>query len=153
MKNLLYLGMGIVVYFLASSLFKNVSPTPSVSPINTANTSLNSTFDAEKKQSVVGNYVDYSEEIISSTSSTKILFFHAPWCPQCRALDSSIKAGNIPVGVTIIKTDYDSHQELRKKYGVTIQTTLVKISDDGSIVKKYTAYDTPTLQSVKDNLL
>lgn len=162
MKNLLYIGLGIVGLGiiiglvrsnLAGSPFINASPSPSASSADTVNTSLKSTFDAEKKQTVVGSYIDYSETAVSTTSGTKILFFHASWCPQCRALDTSIKTGTIPSGVTIIKTDYDTNQELRKKYGVTIQTTLVKIAADGSLIKKYTAYDTPTLQAVKDNLL
>ena len=98
-------------------------------------------------------YVDYYDGIITATAGQKVLFFYAPWCPQCRALETSIKAGTIPSGVTIIKTDYDSMQGLRQKYGVTIQTTLVKVNDDGDLVEKYVAYDEPTLQSVIDNLL
>lgn len=100
-----------------------------------------------------GAYVDYSNGVIASTSGTKILFFHAPWCPQCRDLEASIKNSTIPSGVTIIKVDYDSNHELRKKYGVTLQTTLVRIDDSGNKVDSFVAYDKPTLQSVKDNLL
>ena len=100
-----------------------------------------------------GAYVDYSASAVTDAKGTKILFFHAPWCPQCRQLDASIKAGSVPDGVTIFKTDYDSNQALRQKYGVTIQTTLVKIDDDGKLVKKYVAYDEPTLESLTKNLL
>ncbi|OGD61546.1 hypothetical protein A3A71_00030 [Candidatus Berkelbacteria bacterium RIFCSPLOWO2_01_FULL_50_28] len=100
-----------------------------------------------------GSYIDYDESVISRTQGTKILFFYAPWCPQCRALEADIKASVVPVGVTIIKTDYDSNQALRQKYGVTIQTTLVLVDDQGNFVKKYVAYDKPTLSSVKSNLL
>lgn len=100
-----------------------------------------------------GAYVDYSDSVIANTKGTKILFFHAPWCPQCRALESSIQSEGVPDGVTIIKVDYDSNQALRKKYGVTIQTTLVKVDDSGNKVKLYVAYDEPSLESVKANLL
>ncbi|MDP3993075.1 MAG: thioredoxin domain-containing protein [bacterium] len=100
-----------------------------------------------------GIYVDYSSSVVANTAGTKILFFHAPWCPQCRELDQSIKSSVIPSGVTIIKTDYDTNQALRQKYGVTIQTTLVKVDDQGNFVKKYVAYDSPTLESLKENLL
>ena len=101
----------------------------------------------------VGSYIDYSADVIKNTKGTKVLFFHAPWCPQCRAIDNSIKSGKIPEGVTIIKTDYDSNQDLRKKYGVTLQTTMVRVDDDGNMIKKYTAYNQPTLQSIIDNVL
>lgn len=100
-----------------------------------------------------GTYVTYTPDVIEKTPGTKVLFFHAPWCPQCRALEASIKAGTIPAGVTIIKVDYDSNQALRQKYGVTIQTSLVRVDDAGNLVKRYVAYEEPTLQSLKDNVL
>lgn len=103
--------------------------------------------------STPGAYKDYSANVIASTNGTKILFFHAPWCPQCRQLEGSIKAGTIPDNVTIFKVDYDSSQALRQKYGVTIQTTLVKVDDSGNLVKRYVAYDEPTLDNLKANLL
>lgn len=100
-----------------------------------------------------GAYVDYSEELVASTSGTKVLFFHAAWCPQCRQLESEIKAGSLPEGTTIFKVDYDTSQALRQKYGVTLQTTLVKIDDQGNLVEKYVAYDDPTLTALKQNIL
>lgn len=100
-----------------------------------------------------GTYTNYNENSIPSTQGTKVLFFHAPWCPQCRQLDASIKAGQIPDNVAIFKVDYDSNQPLRQKYGVTIQTTLVRVDDSGNLVKKYVAYDSPTLQAITPNIL
>lgn len=100
-----------------------------------------------------GTYTAYTDEAVQKTTGTKILFFHAPWCPQCRALDKSIKESDIPDNVTIFKVDYDSNQTLRQKYGVTIQTTLVKIDDAGNLVTKYVAYDEPNFQAVKEHLL
>lgn len=100
-----------------------------------------------------GTYTQYSAEAVANTPGTKLIFFHAPWCPQCRALEADIQAKGVPAGVTIFKVDYDSNQALRQKYGVTLQTTVVLVDDQGNLVKKYVAYDEPTLQSVKDNLL
>jgi thiol-disulfide isomerase/thioredoxin len=100
-----------------------------------------------------GSYVDYSENVVANTAGTKILFFHAPWCPQCRALEADIKAKGVPSGVTIIKVDYDANQALRQKYEVPLQTTLVLIDDNGNLVKRYVAYDEPTVEAVKSNLL
>lgn len=111
------------------------------------------TEDTKSQTNKTGAYVDYSASAAQSATGTRILFFHAPWCPQCRQLDASIKSGTLPNNVTIFKTDYDSNQALRKKYGVTIQTTLVKIDADDKLVKKYVAYDEPTLESVSQNLL
>lgn len=100
-----------------------------------------------------GQYVDYSPEVFANSQGQRILFFHAPWCPQCRQLEASIKQGEIPSGVTIFKVDYDSNQKLRQEYGVTIQTSLVLVDENGNEVKKYVAYDTPSLDAVKENLL
>lgn len=100
-----------------------------------------------------GSYVDYTANSIAATRGTKILFFHAPWCPQCRALEASIKADTIPANTTIMKVDYDTNQALRKTYGVTLQTTLVRVDDAGVLVKKFVAYDEPSLAAVIENLL
>jgi thiol-disulfide isomerase/thioredoxin len=100
-----------------------------------------------------GAYVDYSPSVIAATPGTKLLFFHASWCPQCRALDADIKASGVPSGITIIKTDYDSNQALRQKYGVTIQTTIVRVDDNGNFIAKYVAYDDPTLAAVLKGVL
>lgn len=100
-----------------------------------------------------GAYVDYSDNVIANTAGTKLLFFHAAWCPQCVDLETDIKKNGVPAGVTIIKVDYDTNQGLRQKYGVTLQTTVVKINDSGQLVKKFVAYDEPTLNAVVKNLL
>lgn len=100
-----------------------------------------------------GTYRDYSESAFSATSGTRLLFFHAPWCPQCRSLEASIQASTIPSGVTIFKVDYDSNQSLRQKYGVTIQTTVVRVDDSGNLSEKYVAYDDPSFANVAENLL
>jgi len=100
-----------------------------------------------------GVYTDYNEQKLAQTAGTKILFFHAPWCPQCRQLEADIKKGVIPAGVTVFKVDYDSNQKLRQKYGVSLQTTLVLVDDNGNLVKKFVAYDEPTLAALIRNLL
>jgi thiol-disulfide isomerase/thioredoxin len=100
-----------------------------------------------------GTYVDYEEVVIADISGTKLLFFHASWCPQCRDLESDIEKNGVPEGVTIIKVDYDSNQALRQKYGVTLQTTVVRIDDAGELVSKFVAYEEPTVDAVKANLL
>jgi thiol-disulfide isomerase/thioredoxin len=100
-----------------------------------------------------GVYEEYQEGLVASTDGVKLLFFHAPWCAQCRMLEDDIKAEGVPNGVTILKVDYDSNQDLRKKYGVTLQTTFVEIDDDRNEIRKFVAYNEPTFENVKANLL
>jgi thioredoxin-related protein len=145
---LLLLGVG-VAYLLTAN--KPVDEANSSNLLKQAS-SETQTKPAESPQAQ-GKYITYSAEALSTATGKRILYFHAPWCPQCQELDASIKKGPIPDGVTIIRTDFDSNQELRKKYGVTQQTTLVLIDENGNLVNKYNAYDNPTLSSITDNLL
>jgi thiol-disulfide isomerase/thioredoxin len=100
-----------------------------------------------------GAYVDYSDTVITATTGTKILFFHAPWCSQCRAVEASIEAKGVTDGVTIIKVDYDTQQSLRQKYGVTLQTTFVTIDNNGNKIASYVAYQEPDITAVERELL
>jgi thiol-disulfide isomerase/thioredoxin len=100
-----------------------------------------------------GIYKDYSKTAVENTSGTKLLFFHAPWCPQCRAMEESITNDGLPNGVTVFKVDYDSNQALRQQYGVTIQTTFVNIDDDGNKIASYVAYEEPVFSKVEAELL
>lgn len=87
-----------------------------------------------------GSYQVYSAEKIALAATGKVvLFFHASWCPTCRALNTDIEANttSIPAGVTILKTDYDQETELKKQYGVTTQHTLVQVDQEGTLIKKW----------------
>jgi thiol-disulfide isomerase/thioredoxin len=95
-----------------------------------------------------GAYVEYSDDAIAQAEGRVLLFFHAPWCPQCRSVESDILADGVPAGVTIIKVDYDSRQDLRQRYGVTLQTTFVEVDADGTELQKHVAYDDPHLDAV-----
>lgn len=102
--------------------------------------------DADAAQA--GAYVDYRDGIIDETPGAKAIFFHAPWCPQCRALEESILSGEIPDGLTIIKADFDSETALRQQYGVTLQTTIVYVGDDGESLGSTVLYDDTSLDAL-----
>ena len=108
---------------------------------------------ASETATSAGSYVDYSDTAIAGAQGRTFLFFHASWCPICRTLDNDILASGVPAGVTIIKVDYDSYQDLRQKYGVTQQTTIVEVDAAGNGLQNYLAYDDPTLQTVLDAML
>jgi thiol-disulfide isomerase/thioredoxin len=87
-----------------------------------------------------GSYEAFSAEKIARVEDGNVvLFFHASWCPSCRALNTSIETNpkSIPEDLTIFKTDYDKETELKKKYGVTTQHTLVQVDTDGNLIKKW----------------
>lgn len=106
------------------------------------------TSEADPAPVTPGSYVDYSDAALAAAEGTPILFFHAPWCAQCRALEADILAAGVPEGVTILKVDYDSRQDLRQKYGVTLQTTLVVVDEQGEKTDMHVAYEEPNVAAI-----
>lgn len=152
--------IGIIVALIAASiLYLLLTPHEAATPTDNAVTPANSvdspevTPDTQETAAQPATYVDYSAEAFESQQGTKLLFFHADWCPQCRALDSDIEAhiGTLQ-DVTIYKVDYDTETELRKQYEVTQQTTVVKTDEKGTKLDSFVAYDSPSLASVRENL-
>lgn len=100
-----------------------------------------------------GSYKVYSPEKLAMAQDGKVvLFFKASWCPTCRALDADIKANMtaIPSGVTILEVDYDTSGDLKKKYGVTMQHTLVQVDAAGNLISKWSGGN--TLASVNSKI-
>ena len=98
----------------------------------------------------MGSYETYSaDKIARAETGDVVLFFNASWCPSCRGLDTNIEKNikSIPAGVSILKVDYDTNPELKKKYGVTYQHTLVQVDKNGNMIKKWSG------GSTLDNLL
>jgi len=101
----------------------------------------------------VGSYQTYRPELLSLANGGKVvLFFHAAWCPTCRSLNSNIESNlaSIPSGVHILKTDYDTYTELKRKYGVTYQHTMVQVDVNGNQLAKWSG--SPTLSSLIGNI-
>ncbi|PLX25040.1 hypothetical protein C0580_03440 [Candidatus Parcubacteria bacterium] len=55
-------------------------------------------------------------------------------------MDAAIKSemSSIPSDLTILKVDYDSETELKKKYSITYQHTLVQVDAQGNQITKWT---------------
>jgi len=85
---------------------------------------------------------------VEETAGAKVLFFHAPWCPQCRKLDEQLRAEGAPAGLTVFKVDYDSRSDLRQRYGVTLQTTVVFVDDSGTPISSTVLYEDPSIASL-----
>ena len=56
-----------------------------------------------------------------------LVFFHAPWCPVCRAQEPKLtsRLNGMYTDVVPFKVDYDSNQMLRKDMNVTRQSTVI----------------------------
>lgn len=96
-----------------------------------------------------GLYEAYTpDKLARAETGDVVLFFHASWCPSCRGLNADIEKNlsAIPSEVSILKVDYDTESELKKKYGVTYQHTLVQVAADGTMINKWSG--SPTLMSL-----
>jgi len=84
----------------------------------------------------IDRYVVYSDQVLSEKTDTKkVLFFHADWCSVCNAFEKEIKAQGVPEGITIVKASFDKDTELKKEYGVTIQSTFVLLDESNEVVR------------------
>lgn len=97
-----------------------------------------------------GAYKEYSEavrEAEQAAGKKVVLFFHAAWCPFCKAADGDFKSNTdqFPNDVTVLKVDYDNSAELKQKYGVTYQHTFVQIDSEENIVTKWVSGGTKEL--------
>jgi thiol-disulfide isomerase/thioredoxin len=63
-------------------------------------------------------------------SGNIVLFFHADWCPTCRQAEENFIKSGIPENLTILKVNFDTATDLRKKYSVLTQTSFVSITSD-----------------------
>ncbi len=92
-----------------------------------------------------GDYVSYAaDKLAFAETGDVVLFFHASWCPYCRAADADIteNVAAIPPSLLILKTDYDSQTALKQKYGVTYQHTFVQVDAGGNQIAKWSGSET-----------
>lgn len=88
-----------------------------------------------------GAYVtlaEYRKDPAAHAGTKVVYFFHAGWCPSCRATEAAIGETGVPDGLTVVKVDYDTETDLRKQYGVTQQHTFVQVDESGAELAKWT---------------
>lgn len=112
----------------------NTSTQSTATPAST--TTSQTTSNATQK---TGVYTQYSKELVAKAENQPtVLFFHANWCPTCKAMEKDLneKADQLKTsGVQVLKIDYDTANDLKKQYGVTGQSTFVKVDKDGNKIK------------------
>jgi thioredoxin 1 len=133
----------IVLIVIGYFVFSGDSTKPAVMTENTGAQDLVISENATVENETVipaGTYESWSpEKIALAETKDVVLFFHASWCPSCRALNNDIEKNKItiPENVVILKVNYDTETELKKQYGVTSQHTLVQVDADGTMIKKW----------------
>lgn len=97
------------------------------------------------EQASLTRYKPYSSELAATASEEQkvVLFFHASWCPTCQVAERNFTQSHdqIPEDVLILKADYDSETELKKKYDVNYQHTFVQIDAEGNQITQWNGGD------------
>lgn len=152
-KSIIYAGAATIVvlcvfvYFISGN-FRQESPQTKTNVQNERtdnrtngesqeNTLLPSTTDLSDSS----RYRAYSpSEFEAARNKKRVYFFHAAWCPTCRAAEEEFVANlnKIPSDVVLFKTDYDTQKELKKRYGITYQHTFVSVDADDRLLQKWT---------------
>lgn len=95
------------------------------------------TIDSQSQSS---RYILYSKSNYDSNIDKKrVIYFHAIWCPTCKVTNEEFtnSPDRIPEDVVVLKTDYDSENDLKSKYGITYQHTFVYVDSTGNEIKKW----------------
>jgi thiol-disulfide isomerase/thioredoxin len=111
-------------------------PAPSDAPAESEQPS------SEAAPSGPGSYItlaEYDADKSAYASTDVVLFFNAAWCSTCKKARDSIEAdlAGIPSDLTIVVVDFDTANDLRQKYGVTLQHTFVQIDAAGNELAKW----------------
>lgn len=63
--------------------------------------------------------------------------FHADWCPTCRAQDKVLQTLKSEPGleITVFKADYDLEKDLKRRFKVTAQSTLVVLKGERVVAR------------------
>ncbi len=94
--------------------------------------------DRAMAMSQAGSFSDYDQaKLANAEKGNVVLFFSASWCPTCQEANKNFNASSAPNGLTLLKVNYDSSNDLKKKYGVTYQHTFVQVDKDGNLIKKW----------------
>lgn len=160
MKKLVLPLVGLLVISGVAALFATKNMTDKKSE-NFPNSSTETVAQAQNMPSTQspqsqtpGRYAQYTEQKLSEKEyTTTILFFHAAWCPECRGFKQALTSEPLPDMVQILEVNYDTSSDLKKKHGVTLQSTFVKVDQSGSQVSKWVGYGKDkSVQAVLANL-
>jgi thioredoxin 1 len=147
MNKYTWIGLGVII--IIGIIVWQSNRQESEVPVPLDETVIEAPALDEAGNPISGVYEDFSEDKFAyAADKSTVLFFAASWCPSCRALDRDITGNleNIPEDVALLKVDYDTRDDLKARYEVTTQHTLVQVDANGDMIAKWSGGS--TLESV-----
>jgi thioredoxin 1 len=142
-NNIAKLVIPLVVLVIGGGLIYFATNRPSTQNNNSSSpadsVSKNTNQNSANISSSTFMYTSYQPSLLAKAETTPtVLFFHASWCPTCKAAEDDINkmGSNSTANLNILKIDYDTATELKQKYKVTQQSTFVLVDKDGNELKK-----------------
>lgn len=140
-KNILFITIILISSLALGGCFHNqqqqLTPDKSTQTTQSGKSGGSQNETVQPAVNTLQNYVEYTPTIVVESAGQGkkvVLFFHAPWCPYCKAAEADIlnRIDEIPENIIIVKTDYDTYSDLKKKYGITYQHTFVQVDAQGN---------------------
>lgn len=77
----------------------------------------------------------YAEQALAAAQKANqpvAVIFHADWCPTCRIQDQVLQSLRSEKGLdlTVLVANFDTEKELKRRFGVRAQSTLVVLKGD-----------------------
>lgn len=81
------------------------------------------------------------------------LYFKANWCLNCKLLEDELKEKGFPDGIDIYEVDFDQAKDLREKYSVNNQHTLILLNDKEEEIWRDMSWDyTKVIETIKQTI-
>ena len=129
----------ITFLFLAACTPQVSSPAPTPPPKTMPPPAPPKIADMVKSEEDQGQYVDaFGDMTIASSAigngNSSLLFFYASWCGYCQTKDANLKELYRDESLTLstYKIDFDTASELKARYAVASQDTVVLIDGSGN---------------------
>lgn len=110
--------------------------TPSATPASPAGTA---NSQGGKKDGAYRAYTASAFRDEQRDGQKIVLFFHSPTCAACVRADNEFvgNASKIPAGITVMRVNFESEEQLKKRYGVTASHTFLEIDLSGKVLTRW----------------
>ena len=146
-KNLVF-GLAVIMIALAGYFYTTTQKPASEATTVQENTIVKNEIVKTESAMTTDSprYTPFTPDLLTTSSSTRrILYFYATWCPSCKVANAEFLASpeKIPQDVVVLRVNYndpdtdEDEKALARKYNITYQHTFVQIDKGGNEITKW----------------